>query len=244
MLLICAAAIYAGLWPSLLTLGALFALPLGAVALIGEFSPRALLARPRLLRFARVGTYVLAAEFVLLGARSVWSQRRHVTLIVHEPVPPALRVVYQVTDGSPRAFRWNRRHEIPASGVLHSQYAMDLGWYRPEDPHPLTVLVVSSAGDTSDVAGHWRLGGFTSADGCRFFFDEYAVGPAPAAAEFELGVRPATWMDYLPEWGVVCDAGRVRRSREGEQASGGPQPAFCVYQRSGGMSCPGGSPAP
>lgn len=203
-----------------------------------------ILARPRLLRFARVGSYVLAAEFVLIVAGTIWSQRRHVTLIVHEPVPTALRVVYQVSDGTPRRFRWNRRHEMPASGVLHSQYSMDLGWYRPENPHPLTILVVSSVGDTAEVAGHWRIGGFTSADGCRFLFDEYAVGPAPADDEYEFGVRPATWMDSLPDWGVACDAGRVRRSRVGEQASAGPRPAFCVYQRSGGMSCPGGTPSP
>lgn len=257
LLFLCYPAVAIGLWPSLFTIGALVALPLGVVALIGVANPQYLAVRPRLLRAVRGGTYVVAAQLVYYMVWHASSERRHVTLVVHEPVPPALRLIYRVTDGDPPGSGWHRRFEMPPSGILHTSYAMDMGWYDPADPHPLTLLVVSAKGDTVERAAHWRNAGSASIDGCQFSYDEFAAGPAVQPGDAQQAGQSGIWMDSIPAWGVVCDNGRLRRARDGEQPRLPSLVWSCIYSQSGTMACgnreapvtapvapPSGQPAP
>jgi len=243
LVLVCAAAVRIGLWPSLLTLGALAALPLGILAVIGVISPALLGSRPRLLSAVRWGAYALSAELLLVGGWSTWDRRRAVTLVVYDPVPRVVRIVYDVRDGTPvRRLSWNRRFDVPSSGTVYTRYGMDFGWYAADNPHPLTVLKVSTDGDTTRVPGSWLRGGFARGLGCGYFHDEFLVGPDSVVDE-AFGERPVSWLDSTSTWGVACDGERLRRE---SVALGVPSPRpseVCRYVRDGGMHCWSG-PAP
>lgn len=68
LLALAAGAIFLGLYPSLLTPGALLGLPLAALGAVGVAMPGVILRRPLLRRFALAGGGILGLELALLGA--------------------------------------------------------------------------------------------------------------------------------------------------------------------------------
>ena len=246
ILLVAAAAVFVGLYPSLLTLGALVAIAIVPIALFGLVRPASLEHRPRLRRTALIGGALLAAELLALGAFLSWNRRRPVHLSIPEAALGRYRIVYNVADGTPRRFAWGRQFEFAyfdTTRVLHTQYGPDMGMYQPENPHPVTAFVRDTGGPGQAAPARWVAGGTTSAGGCTFSYDEYLVGdtvsgrPAP---EDPVGPR-AGWLDSLATWGVVCRAGRLYRQ---DSVSVAPRelqrtaPA-CYYSRQGAMVCGG-----
>lgn len=238
LLLLAAASVYIGLWPSILTLFALAAIPVAAGAIAGCVSPDAVARRPRVLQALRWGAYVLCTEWVLLLGWETWSKRRIVTLRVQSPPPGRVRIVFDVKDGRPRRFAtWHREFVVPATGIVHTQYAADQGWYRKETPHPLRVRIVNDSGATVPAAGQWLRGGFVETAGCLFQYDEYAVWNASNSRPGSGALAPINWLDSLPHWGVDCVDGRLRQSA-GSRRTAFPAPhRTCYYKADGGMSC-------
>lgn len=246
LLLASVLAIVIGLWPSLLTLGALLAIPLVVLALAGLFRPLFVEARQRLRRFVRLGGSVIAAELVIVFAVIAWTPRRPVLLVAESPVPSRVRVIFGVDDGAPRSWlRWGRRFDVPAGGVVYSQYPRDQGWYREENPHPVQAVVTTASGHFHSVRVAWVRGGTTQAGACTLAFDEFALGDtARALEEVSDGFQPVGWLDSLSTWGVECRQGRLHRVPP-ERASAlhrtGPA---SYYNRAGTMACSSSTGAP
>ena len=154
-------------------------------------------------------------------------------------LPPArARVVFDVEDGRPRRLTaWHREFAIPSTGIAYTQYSADQGWYRPATPHPLRVRIVNAGGDTVPAAGEWLRGGFVRTAGCEFQYDEYAVWSAASPRPDSGALAPVNWLDSLPQWGVDCVDGRLRRS-QGRRRTEFPVPGqVCYYEIGGGMAC-------
>jgi hypothetical protein len=233
-----AAAIYAGLWPSLLSLGALVGVVVAPVALAGLLVPAWVRRRAALRGVARWGGSVLAIE---LAATAVWvvsASRRPVTLVVPRTASQQVRVVYGVVDGAPREWwRWGRRFEVPAAGIVYTRYSPDEGWYRPENPHPLRAAAPDDSG-AKVLPASWTAGGTTEAAGCRFAYDEFAVGTPSAVARPGGGDPGPGWLDSLVTWGVTCRGGRLYQRRLNEPATPLRRTApACYYDRAGSMTC-------
>lgn len=159
----------------------------------------------------------------------VWTQRRTVTLIVGEPAPSVVRIVYGVSNGSPRDWwSWNRTFVIPPDGIVHTLYPMDLGWYRPENPHPLRVLQRRDSRDTIELPGAWVRGGFAKSSNCDLDYDEYVIGLNEATS--------VEWLDSLHLWQVECKDGRLLRSLGGISNVAPPR-QLCIYSQGGGLEC-------
>jgi hypothetical protein len=233
-------AIYVGLWPSILTLGALLAAPLAVLSLVGLVYPRFLERRQLLRRFVAICGTVIATELIILVAWVAWTPRRPVQLIVQPSFPPRARIIYGVVDGAPRSWlRWERRFEVPPTGLVYSSYPADDGWYREANPHPVTALVVSERRRDS-IPVRWIGGGKREAATCTLAYDEFAFGDmTPASRHAIASAESSGWLDSLPSLGVTCRGGRLYRVRNGDPASpelrrSGPA---CYYDRAGGMTC-------
>jgi hypothetical protein len=232
-------AISIGLWPSWLTLGAVIALPLALIALAGLLNPAFVDRHRGLRRFAGVGGGIIGLELVLLYAIVAWTPRRPVLLTAHEPVPQRVRVVYNVVDGEPREWwRWGRRHMVPATGVVYSEYPMDQGWYRRDNPHPVQAIVTTGTGSNHPSPAAWASGGTTEAGGCTLQYNEYILGDHRQLTDrrAESDSRGA-WLDSLSTWGVECRRGRLYRLQPGEISVLRRTGPACYYGRSGGMTC-------
>lgn len=242
LLLLATATVVIGFWPSILTLFAVLAIPIAVSALLGLVRPIALTRRPRVLRAVRWGAYALCTEWVLLLGWYTWSQRRSVTLTVQSPQPARARVVFEVEDGHPRRLTaWHREFAVPATGIVHTQYSADRGWDRPTARHPLRVRIVDAASDTVPGAGEWLRGGFVRTAGCEFQYDEYAVWSAAGPRPDSSTLAPVNWLDSLPNWGVDCVHGRLRRSQDRRQAAFPAPDQACYYEKSGGVACHSGA---
>jgi hypothetical protein len=66
-----------------------------------------------------------------------WNRPRPVTLVLEQCAPSG--VMHEVRDGEPRNLSW-RCHEVDATGLVYARHGLDLGSYRPSNPHPLTVV--------------------------------------------------------------------------------------------------------
>ena len=236
-----AAAAYAivlGLYPSLLTLGALVALPVAAVALTGVVAPGAVRRRRALRRIASVGAAFLSLEAATVAWWLLWSRRRPVVLVLDRPAPQRVRVVYDVTDGAPAPrLAWARRFEVPAGGIVHTRQGPDDGFYSAGNPHPLTVLVRRAGGGVDTVVGVWAEGGYTQSGACTLRYDEYAIDDAARAATESWD--PATrvsWLDSLDSWGVACREGRLVRAPAGARVPLRRTGPPCYYH-GGGLTC-------
>lgn len=238
LLALCGLAVWIGLWPSVLTLFALAALPLGVIALLGLVSPTALLQRPRLLRIVRWGAYFLCAEFVLVAAYLTWNRRRPVTLIVREPAPALVRIVYGVHDGLPVSrLAWRRTFEVPASGLVHTRYGVNSGWFDPTNPYPLTVRLVPASGDTISLPGAWLRHGAARGLACQYRYDEIAVGRVASASDSTPAERPDSWLDSTNSWGVTCRDGRLELAWSTQTPPSSPPHEICFWAREGSMRC-------
>ena len=248
ILLLVAPAIYVGLYPSLLTLGALIALLVAPIAAVGVVSPRVLAQSPRLRRAATVGGALIGLELVLLAAWIGWDRRRPVHLSIPEPGPGRYRIVYDVEDGAPKRALWSRSYEFAASSprLLHSSYGPDEGAYDPANPHPATAFVRDTAGVGFAAPVRWVAGGVTRAAGCTFAYDEFWVGDTLDAlgARAERDAMSPGWLDSLETWGVACGDGRLFRAPTGVVQSLKRSSPACYYQRSGAMVCGMASRAP
>jgi hypothetical protein len=143
LLAISLTAIYAGLWPSLLTVGVLLGVPLTLLGLLGIAAPGVIQRRRSLHRFAIAGGALLAGELLLLLGWLAWTPRRPVLLALERPLPERVRVIYGVADGAPRVWwRWERRFDVPASGLR--KYPRGGSIHFPPGASP-AVAVVSSA---------------------------------------------------------------------------------------------------
>ena len=175
-------AIWAGLYPSVLTVGALVAAPLALIALVGVIAPGVVQRRRWLRRASAIGAALLGLEIVSLAGWFVISKRRPVLLVAHDPLPQRVRIIYNVHDGQLRkSLAWGRRFDVPENGVVYSQYGMDRGSFRPNNPHPLTIVVRRGSGESDTVAGAWQAGGSARSGTCALEYDEYSFGHATSA---------------------------------------------------------------
>ena len=233
-------AIYIGLWPSLLTAGALLGVPLALLGLVGIALPSVIARRRRLHRFAIIGGALLGAEMLLVLAWLAWTPRRPVLLILERPIPARVRVIHGVADGAPRAWwRWERRFEVPSSGLVYTQYAMDEGWYRPDNPHPMRAVARRADGALLDtVRAAWVEGGTTQAGACGIAYDEFAIGDVGRARTRVVGGEVvAGWLDSLATWGVTCRRGRLLRTAPGAANTLRRTAPACYYDQDGSMTC-------
>lgn len=232
-------AIYVGLWPSLLTAGALLGVPLALVGLLGMAVPRVIGRRRWLHRVATIGGALLATELLLLLAWLAWTPRRPVLLILEHPVPSRVRVVYGVADGAPRVWwGWERRFEVPSSGLVYTQYAMDEGWYRRDEPHPMRAVVRGDGAPLDTVHAVWVEGGTTQAGACGVAYDEFVIGDdGRAHARVVGGEIVSGWLDSLATWGVRCHHGHLFRvAAEDTNTLRRTAPA-CYYAQDGSITC-------
>jgi hypothetical protein len=236
LLAVALAAIYIGLWPSILSAGALLGIAVTPACVVGIAAP-AFAERWRLRGLAFVGGGLLAAELALFAAWLAWTPRRPVVLVVSRPIPARVRVVYGVADGAPRAWwRWGRRLTVPGGGMVHTRYAMDDGWYRSENPHPLRIVVQGPGAPADTVPGHWVAGGTTEASGCRLAYDEYAIG-RPEQPDLAAAQTPSGWLDSLDTWGVSCRGGQLYRAAPGSAVRLERTAPACYFGQDGVMTC-------
>ena len=243
LLVVCAAAITIGLWPSLLTFGAILAVPTGLLAIIGLVRPAFFHSRPKLLWVVRSGMYAICFELLAFGIWMQWNQRRPVSLVVHQPAPARVRIVYDVANGEPvHRLSWGRVFDVPASGVVYTRYSMDLGFYSPANPHPLVVRLVRGAGDTVMYSGAWLQGGFARGLDCHYSHDEFIIGPdtmvhGPDTSRWP--DRPASWLDSTGTWGVHCEHGVLQVDHAAPNHPSPRPTQACFYRRDGGLECSG-----
>jgi hypothetical protein len=232
-------AIYIGLWPSLLTAGALLGVPLALLGLVGIALPRAIGQQRWLHRFATIGGALLGTELLLLLAWLAWTSRRPVLLIVERPITGRVRVIYGVADGAPRAWwRWERRFEVPSSGLVYTQYEMDEGWYRHDNLHPMRAVLRGNGALLDTVRAAWVEGGTTQAGDCGIAYDEIVIGDAGRARTrvVEGEVIPG-WLDSLATWGITCHRGHIVRAKSEDSTTLRRTAPACYYDQEGGMTC-------
>ncbi len=232
-------AIYIGLWPSLLTVGALLAVPLVLVGLLGITIPRVIARRRWLHRFAIIGGALLGTELLLLLAGLAWTPRRPVLLVLEHPTPARVRVIYGVADGAPRVWwRWERRFDVPSSGLVYTQYATDEGWYRPDNPHPMRAVVRGDGALLDTVHAVWVEGGTTQAGTCGIAYDEFAIGDGGRTRSRVVGGKVMSgWLDSLATWGVTCRRGHIFRTATEDTNTLRRTTPACYYDRDGSMTC-------
>lgn len=241
LLLAALLALAAGLWPSILTLGALVALPTAVVALVGVVAPDVVGRRRWLRRTATAGGAFIVVELVVVTGWLVWDRRRPVVLAVRPPLPARVRIVYDVEDGVARRWpAWARRYDVPASGVVHTRDAPDHGSYSPDDPHPLRVVVWHGARARDTAVGAWVAGGRTRSGACTLAYDEFALARSALGDTVATdGGRRVGWLDSLDTWGVECRGRRLRRAPAGMRPRLVRTDAACYYDRAGGLGCAG-----
>lgn len=234
LLVLCVGLIWIGLWPSPLTLISLVALPTAVVALIGAISPETIRSRPRLRRILRGSVKLLLAASAFVLVWYFWNERRPVVLVVTDPYPEVVRVIYEVTDGSRRRFRWDRVYQVPANGIVHTGYSQDHGHYRMDNPHPTKVVMITATDESRELPGGWLRGGFARGTACYLSYDEYLVGREVPDTNFSRDQD--SWLDSLAWWGVSCMDGRLSVDSTRSTDLGRPTER-CHYDRDGSMSC-------
>ena len=243
LLLLSLAAIAIGMWPSILTLGALIALPLGVIALAGMIRPSWVLESRVLRRVSEIGAALLVAEIAVLVAVVAWTPRRPVELRTRAPAPSRARIVYGVSDGEPRRWlRWTREFDVPANGMVYTRYAPDNGWYKATEMHPLRVTVQGGAGERQVAHGAWIGGGSARAGRCVVAYDDFSLAPSvtrAAASSVGADLIAAGPLDSLASWGLACRKGKLVRARKGSDASLVRSGPACYYDRTGVMTCGG-----
>lgn len=229
-------AILVGLFPSIFTFGALLALPLGAIGLVGAFAPSVIGRRRWLRRLAIAGGIVLGAEATLVVGWVVANRRRPVLLVVESPAPSRVRVIHDVKDGEPhRWLSWERRYDVPQSGIVRTQDAFDLGLYDGDNPHPTKVRLRQATTSRDTAVGAWVAGGSTESGACKLSYDEYAIGElttAPTSDNSHTG-----WLDSLDTWGVECRRGELYVAPKGTMPNLRRTGPVCYYAPDGVMAC-------
>jgi hypothetical protein len=187
---------------------------------------------------------VIYLELVVLLAVVVCDQRRPVLLAAKSPAPPVVRVIYDVSDGAPRAWwPWSRRYDVPVAGTIYSQFSRDAGWYRPGNPHPVEAVVDRGGDQFLALPAVWVRGGTTTAGSCNIAYDEYALGDeSTGSATGELPLK--AWLDSLPAWGIDCRDGLLYRTPPAQASSLKRTGPTCYYDRAGAMTCEIGSDTP
>lgn len=238
ILIISALAVVVGLYPSLLSLGALVGLATGTIAIVGLAKPSLVDSSAGMHRVATGGAVLLALELVVLATWLAITPRRTVHLQVGATERDVVRIIYGVHDGdTPPWWRWNRYFTVRDSGLVYTTLKREDGWYRPGRPHP----AVAQESRGRNVPVYWTAGGYTHAGGCKLAYDEFTLG-----IEHERLSAPANpvagWLDSLSAWGVQCRNGRLLRAPNGSvlQRTG---PA-CSNRPEGGVTCTSFPPAP
>lgn len=234
VLLVSIAAVPLGLWPSLLTIGAILAIGTGSAALMGAIKPAVIDARRALRLFTLGGGAVLALELVAIATYLAVTPRRTVHLVVRSDSSRLVRVVYSVSDGaSSSVWHWDRYFTAGAGtpALIHTRLAPDDGWFDADNPHP--VVARTEAGAL--VPARWIAGGYTQAGSCTLAFDEYSIGPHPLAPRDPQALLTAGWLDSLATWGVACRGGRLVRSARGAPLQRTSE--ACYFDTAGGVSC-------
>ena len=231
ILVISALAVVVGLYPSLLSLGALVGLATGTIALVGVAKPSLVQSRTGVRRLATGGAVFLALELVAFATWLALTSKRTVYLEVATAHPAIVRVVYGVRDGvSSPWWRWNRDLIVQGSGLVYSSLDRDNGWYRSGRRHP--VEAQDSRGVKVPV--QWTAGGYTHAGRCELAYDEFTLGIEHAKSQ--VPANPGSgWLDSLSAWGVQCRNGLLFRGPIGSvlQRTG----PTCYYDREGGVTC-------
>jgi hypothetical protein len=213
--------------------------PLALLGLLGIAAPRIIARRRGLHRFTIIGGTLLGAELLLLLAWLAWTPRRPVLLVLENPIPPRVRVIYGVADGAPRVWwRWERRFEVPSSGLVYTQYAMDEGWYRPDNPHPMRAVVRGDGALLDTARAAWAEAGTTQAGACAVAYDEFEIGAGGRTHTRVVGgeVIPG-WLDSLATWGVACHRGHLSRSAPEDRSTLRRTAPACYYDQDGSMTC-------
>ena len=241
-LLVCAIfAIVIGLFPTYLIVGAILAVPVGIIALVGAISPTVISSRPWLRRTAMVTLVIFGSEFVIVTSRLAATRRRPVELVIDGTEPRLIRVVYGVTDGARHPFAWTRRIVVPSSNVALVRYPNNGRWYTAANPHPLRVTTRSGARPLHNSFGAWTGGGYTDGGACHFEYDEYSVGDKPSVqAAGALPQMRTGWLDSLSTWGVDCRDGKLVRSKSRNASNLRRTGPACYYFRDGAVGCSDG----
>ena len=233
VLLASLAGIVVGLYPSILTVGAIVGIFSGIAALIGLLHPPAIESRRRLRRATYGAGLILTFEVIALGLRVAATPRRTVHLALTKNAPGIVRIVYNVSDGDPSAYwRWNRYFLVTPSplSIIYTQLPADDGWFHAKNPHP----VVARTTDGADLPARWISGGYSQAGACHVEFDEFSIGDSATKPRDPTQLLHAGWLDSLPEWGVACNAGQLTRSMTAKMTRTGPA---CYYDADGAVAC-------
>jgi len=233
ILLVSLLAIMVGLFPSLLTLGAILGIVVGSIALIGLVHPPTIESRRRLRRFTHGAGIVLTAEVILLALRLVSTPRRTVHLELTKNAPGLIRIVYDVTDGEESPYwRFNRYFVVnPAPlGIVYTQLPPDNGWFNARNPHPVVARTI----DGLDVPARWISGGYSRAANCRVEYEEFSIGDSAPRARDPTTLLHAGWLDSLSGWGVTCQDGRLRRGTNETMTRTAPP---CYFDQDGVLAC-------
>lgn len=223
---------------SMLSIAAIFALPLAVLGLVGVVSPSVISTRPLIRRISDIGLVVVGGLFVVVTGRLAVTRRRPVELVVDGTAPRKIRVIYGVADGAPQPWSWTRQIVIPPSNIAFVQYADNGSWYSADDPHPIRVIMKSVRGTEHNGFGSWVAGGYTEGGACHFEYDEYSVGNPSTVAVAARAVPPDTgWLDSLDTWGVECRGGKLVRSHSGNVPNLRRTSVACYYLTDGAVSC-------
>ena len=223
---------------SILNIGAILALPLAALGLVGLVSPSVISKRPWLRRVSDIGLVVVGGLFVLVTGRLAVTRRRPVELVVDGTAPRKIRVVYGVADGAPQPWSWARQIVIPSTNIAFVQYADNGSWYSSGNPHPIRVITKGVGGTEHSGVGSWAAGGYTEGGACHFEYDEYSVGnPSAVEVAARAGAPDTGWLDSLDTWGVECRGGKLVRSHSGNVPNLRRTGVACYYLTDEAVSC-------
>ncbi len=243
-LLVCALfAVVVGLFPSLLSIAAVIAVPLAILAIVGVAFPNVINQRPWLRRISVLGLIVFGAEFVIITGRLVATKRRSVELVVDGTSPRRVRVVYGVTNGASGPWFWTRKIIIPLSNVAYVRYKDNGGWYSANNPHPIRVMIRGVKQNQPRISASWVAGGYTEGGACHFEYDEYTLGnPSDLKVPVQTSQPHTGWLDSLNTWGVECRRGMLFRYPSGGVPSVRRTGSACYYLPDGSVTCSGSAP--
>lgn len=184
------------------------------------------------------GSWFFCLEALAVLGWGAWTSRRPVTLVVQSPLPPLVRIIYNVEDGAPRGrLSWERTYHVPSSGMVHTEYSFDDGHYRPGNPHPLRVSVNPADPRQDIMTGAWVAGGHTQSGTCTLAYDEFSLRDAGQTDAAPSDAPATTWLDSLDMWGVECRGGRLYRAGAGRAPPLRRTGPACSYGRGGGVTC-------
>ena len=228
-----------GLYPTVLTLALLVAIPVGFAAAVGIVAPEQVQRRRWLHRITLGGGIIIGLEVFLVFGWYMVDRRRPVFLVVQEPVPSRVRVAYGVADGqSQPVLAWTRRFDVPLTTIVLARTGPNDGWFKPTDPHPVEAMVVGPSGMRRAVRAEWVAGGRTQSNSCTFAYDEFVLGDSATSPSVPAGEHGQVgWLDSLNTWGLECRAGRLNRRRSARLPALPRTSPACYYDKGGGESC-------